>query len=256
MKNSKIIIIAIAILISGSIHAQVINKDTLLPRVKEFGIGFSGLTSFSLQYRWGNTKRLFRVNATIGGSTAFGKGSNGSTQIQDTISSSVNVNSSKTKTPLNFTAGLSFSILHVKYIVEKFGLMYGPVAGVSYSTLTTETNGTGITANYYLNFPINSGTYPNSSTTKNHSETIQPYVGFVLGAVYKINTSFLLYAEIAPNVYYARTNSTTNTTNYDKSPNNYYSTNNNNSSNSNNTFGLASLTNSGATITLVYRITK
>ena len=255
MKNIAIIITSCILLLASSLKAQeAITTPTLTPKtdslrkIKEFGLGFSSLfsSSYSLQYRWGNTKRLFRVNANIGGFTAFGKTSSSSTG-GDTINNSTTTNTGGTKTPLSVTSNLSFSILYLKNIVKKFGVVYGPVAGIGYSTLTTQSNSTGSV------FSTSNGGYPVYNNTNYHTSTFQPYLGFVLGAFYKINRSFYLYAEIAPNVYYAHTNRATNTnsTNYNRL--NYSSTNN--TSTSNNAFGIANLSNSGATITIVYRIT-
>ena len=255
MKNTTIIITSCILLLVSSLKAQeAITTSTLTPKtdslrkVKEFGLGFSSLfsTSYSLQYRWGNTKRLFRVNANIGGFTAFGKTSSSSTG-GDTISNTANTNTGSTKTPLSVTSSLSFSMLYLKNIVKKFGVVYGPVAGIGYSTLTTQSNSTGSISS------SSNGGYPVYNNTYNHTSTFQPYLGFVIGAFYKINKSFYLYAEIAPNIYYARTNRAINATSTNNNGLNYSSTNNTNTSN--NTFGIASLSNSAATLTIVYRIT-
>lgn len=263
MKNITIIITSFILFFASSLKAQeIVSTPTLTPKtdslpkkVKEFGIGFSSLTAYSLQYRWGNTKRLFRINATITGSTAFGSGTSGSNQTNVGNGNNMDSTTNKTKTPLNFSTSLSFSILNLKYIAKKFGLMYGPVAGVGYSIINSQSTQTGINStNYTYNSSQNNGNFPISSSTKTESVTFQPYLGFVLGAFYKINKSFFIYAEIAPNIYYARTNSTSSTTNTNNSQSNY--SYGNNSSTFNNTFGIASLSNSAATITIVYRITK
>ena len=262
MKNATIIITSCILLLVSSLKAQeAITTPTVTPKtdslpkkVKEFGIGFTSLTAYSLQYRWGNTKRLFRVNATIGGSTTFGNGSNNSTNDQTTGSTNNTTGNSTTNSPIVFNAGLSFSMLYLKPLVKKFGLIYGPIAGVSYSTSNNQTTGT-TTAVLYAPNATNNGTYPNNTTTKITSKTLQPYLGFVLGAFYKINRSFFIYAEIAPNIYYARTNSTNSTTQSVLNLNNSVGNITNNTSTSNNAFGIANLSNSGATITIVYRIT-
>jgi len=262
MKNITIIIASCILLLASSLKAQETittptltpKTDTLPKKVKEFGIGFTSLTAYSLQYRWGNTKRLFRVNATITGSTAFGNGTSGNSQTNVGNGNNIDSTTNKNKTPLNFSASLSFSMLNLKYITKKFGLMYGPVAGVGYSIINSQSTQTGTNlTNYTYNSSQNNGSFPITSSTKTESVTFQPYLGFVLGAFYKINKSFFLYAEIAPNIYYARTNSTNSTKEVNNGSANYSSTNN--TSAFNNTFGLASLSNSAATITIVYRIT-
>ncbi|HEX7414173.1 MAG TPA: hypothetical protein VF411_09015 [Bacteroidia bacterium] len=263
MKNITIIITSCILLFAPALKAQeVIPTKTLTPKtdtllkVKELGIGFSNLNSFSLQYRWGTDNMLFSISGSIAGSTSFGSGTNGSTQVRDTMSSYNSSTTSKTSTPINFSTGLSFSALHIKYITKKFGIMHGGILGCSYAIANNQTNSTGTNVNYQYHNTAQTGTFPISGTTNNHSQTIQPYIGLVFGAVYKINKSFLVYVSIAPNFYYAHTNSTTNTTYNSNLPYTYYTTNNYNSSSTNNTFGLASLSNSGATITIVYRIPK
>jgi hypothetical protein len=245
----------IKIVIASTLVVSVLKAQELPAKIKEFGIGLSNFNSFSLQYRWGNEKRIFRVNATIGGTTSFGKGSsNYNAAPVDTTSSQSYTTATKTSSPLNFNTSLSFSMLKLKKINDKFGLLFGPVAGIVYSTSSSQSTTTGTNVNYYQGNTIQTGSFPSNSETKNNSSTIQPYVGLVLGAYYKINASFLIYAEIAPNVYYAHTHNTSYTTNVNKIPTSYNDTNN--STNSNNTFGLGSLSNSGALLTLVYRITK
>ena len=124
------------------------------PKVKEFGLGFSSLTAYSLQYRWGNTKRLFRINATLAGSSSFGDGSGVSNTNNIGNSTIMTTSTTKTNTPLNFNTGLSFSILHFKYLIEKFGIMCGPAIGVSYSVVNNRSNQTG------TNATSSSGNYP------------------------------------------------------------------------------------------------
>jgi hypothetical protein len=270
MKSIKIIILSCILLLASSLKAQgVTPTPTLTPKtdslrkVKEFGLGFTSLqsTSYSLQYRWGNTKRLFRVNATIAGSTAFGKSSSSSTSTLDTLNSNSASSNTKSKTPLNLSTGLSVSMLNFKYIIKKFGIIYGPMLGLSYSTVTTQANTPGTATNFNFGSSAQQNApFPTNNTTNTHTQSIQPYIGFVVGAFYKINKSFFLYAEITPNLYYTHTNSTSNNTSTNINTNNFPSTllNSNQSSNtssSNNTFGIASLSNSLATLTIVYRIT-
>ena len=254
MKITKIILAAIIILITSNLKAQDLNTQAPPLKVKEYGIGLSSFNSFSIQYRWGNEKRLFRINATVGGSTGFGKGSANENQ-GDTANSSSNTNTTKSTSPINFNTSLSFSILKIKYVAGKFALMYGGVAGVSYSTTNTQTTETGTQTNYYNGGSIPSNTsYPYTQVKKNNTQNIQPYIGVILGASYKISEAFLVYLEIAPNIYYSHTNTTSTLTETDKHPNAYITNTTNKSAN--NTFGIANLSNSGAMLTFVYRITK
>lgn len=243
----KIIIFLITLAFATSIsNAQEV---TPLFKVHEVGIGFSSTSNFSLQYRWGNEHRLFRISGNIGGTTSNGNSSNNSSTVQDTINSGSTGNT-KTTTPINLNCGLSFSILKIKSISEKFGFVYGGIYGFSYSinqaTTTTTTDYTG---------PYTNSNYTSTSTTKKNSQTFQPSAGIVLGAAYKINSSFSIIAEIDPNIYYAYNKTTQNTTTTSNKINNNYTTINSNPS-STNTFGLANFANSGALITIAYRISK
>ena len=245
----------IAILLGSAFMTAKLKAQDQPAKIKEFGIGLSNLNSFSLQYRWGTEKKLYRLNGTIGGTTAFGSGSGTSEQGQDTISRSYLNTTKKTSTPINFNAGLSFSILHIKQVNDKFGLICGPVAGINFITQNSQVTETGTSQNYnyysatpYSNPPVN-------NISKYNSTTLQPFIGLVLGMVYKINASFLIYAEVAPNIYYSWNTSTNKTTDQQYYPTNAY-INNSSSKSTNNTFGLASLSNSGAMLTLVYRMKR
>ncbi len=227
-----------------------------LPKVQEYGIGFSSLNSYSLQYRWGNESRLYRIQGNIGGLGSVGNTPNNSSTLHDTINNSSS-STNKTTTPINLNCGLSFSILKLKSVSEKFGFLYGGIFGLSYSI--NQSTSTGTTNNVYS---INSGNSVNNNnsttTTKRNSQIFTPSIGIALGAVYNINASFRLYAEIDPNIYYAYNNSTTNTTGSTTYPNapNQNNTQTSNTLNPTNTFGLSGLSNSGASLTIVYRITK
>ena len=250
-----------------SVNAQqpLAAEKLQLSKVQEFGIGFSSLNSYSLQYRWGNEKRLYRIQANIGGSGSIGNSSNNSYTAQDTTNNSA-LSTTKTTTPINLNCGLSFSILKIKPISEKFGLLYGGFCALNY--IIQKSNSTEITNTFYsINGGNSASNNINTTTTKRNYQTFQPSIGLVLGAVYNINASFRLYAEIDPSLYYAHNNSTMNTissTTYPNSPNQNNTNNTQSSSNGyptnianpTNTFGVQSLSNSGASLTIVYRITK
>ena len=206
-------------------------------KVKEFGIGLASLNGFSLQYRWGNEHRLYRLSGNISGSGSVKNSSNSS-------STDSSVKTIKTITPINLNFGLSFSILKIKSVSEKFGFLYGTVYTLSYSInqSTTKTDNSN-----------QSSSNTTTNTTKQNSQTYNPSVGIALGAVYKINSSFLLYGEIDPYIYYSYNKTTMNTTT--STSNSNIQTINNNPS-STNSFGLSNLSNSFATLTIVYRITK
>lgn len=221
-----------------------------LSKVKEVGIGLKSFNSFSMQFRWGNERRLFRISGNIGGTTSNENSSNNSTSLQDAINGSSS-GTVKTTSPVNLDCGLSVSILRIKPVSEKFGMVYGGIAAFTYSDNQSKTvrttNNTG-----YITYP-----YPNSTiteTTKNNSQTFRPSLGIAFGAVYQISPSFLLYAEIDPNIYYAYNKKATETTTAISGTYNYTQTIN--SPGSANTFGLSDLSNSGASLTIVYRISK
>jgi hypothetical protein len=244
MRKLKIIIVLTSALIVTTLTAQ--DKQP----IKEYGIGLSGLNNFSLQYRWGNENRLYRLSGNIGASTSFGKSDNNVT-AGDTMRSGISTGNTKNTTPVNLNFGLGFSKLKLKFTTDKFGFMYGPSFGLNYNYSTFQSIGTGTNSgNYYYPY----GTYSDDITSKYTSQSLQANIGFVVGAVYKINSSFLLYGEIIPSVFYSYTKSTTNRTNnnynYD---NRYYKEN---ITNSNNSIGISNISNLYAMLTIVYRITK
>ncbi len=132
--------------------------------------------------------------------------------------------------------------------------MCGGITGIIYSTTKTQTTQTGNNKFYGGYSHPNNGSFLYNETKKSNAQNIQPYIGFILGAVYKISPSFLVYIEIAPNIYYARTNTTSTITKTNQQPN--QSVTNGKTKNANNTIGIASLSTSGAMLTFVYRITK
>jgi len=238
MKNVKIVV-ALLFIVSITIAQE---QSPL--KVKEYGVGLSNLNSFSLQYRWGNEKLIYRINATLGGYSASGNGSNSTTANPVPGMPAGQYITNDTKTPLNFSSGLSFSVLKLKAINEKFGAMWGGVIGASYFYNNQEDNQSVANVNGTPS-PVVYG------TTKTTSQRLQPYAGIALGVFYKINSSFIVYAEIVPNIYYGYTQNKSNSTN-----NNGQYISKTESSNSLNTYGISNISNSGAALTFVYRITK
>src|SRR5579872_3847110 len=104
----KIISIRIAISFFVIFIVSTLTAQEQQPlKVKEYGIGLSSFNSFSLQYRWGNEKRLYRINANLAGNTSFGNGSQTSSATRDTLSNST-TSSNSGKSPINLSCGLSF----------------------------------------------------------------------------------------------------------------------------------------------------
>lgn len=245
MKNLKINLAIAFACISTVLCAQLQTPtDTLAnkQKVREYGIGFTGLNSYSLQFRWGSPKLLYRINANI---AATGLTNNNTVTDNGSPSTgNYSTNQNQTKTPFSINTGVGFSILSLKQLNTKFGLMVGGTAGLTYSYTTGQNVQT---------YNTTGGSW-HSTTVKTISQTLQPYIGCVLGAFYKITPSFIIYAEIAPNIFFADNHTTGKTTNqyYPNGPNIGSSDTKTNFSN----MGISSFTNSGAMLTLVYRITK
>lgn len=223
-------------------HAQ--QDQQTLPKVKEVGIGLTSFNSYSLQYRWGNDKRLFRLSGNIGGTSSSDNSTSTATTVQDTLNTTYTV-TTKTTTPINLNFGFSFSLLKIKSVTEKLGFICGEITSFSYNINQTNTNKT------QTNNSPNS--YTITDEQKTNSQTLQPSIGIVMGAVYKINSSFMIYAEVSPNIYYAYKKTMTNSTVYSTLTS---ATTTTDQPSTTNTFGLSNLSNSGAMLTIAYRWTK
>ena len=162
--DMKVKSIILTIIVSTFV-ISILNAQEKPAKVKEYGIGLSSFNSFSLQYRWGTDKLLYRLQGNIGANTSFGTSSINSTNIYDSIHNGNTTITTKNTSPTNINFGLSFSTLKLKSITDKFGLMYGGLLGISYRYNKTESVGTGtITNNFYS--PI--GTYPDNTTSKKY----------------------------------------------------------------------------------------
>jgi hypothetical protein len=234
-----------------SISAQESLPKNPPARIKEVGLGFSNFNNFSLQYRWGTETRLYRLSGTIGGSTNFGKATNSDETATDSSSTYVN-ESSKVKTPVNINASLNFSILQLKPVTEKFGFLYGVTFGVSFNYMTSQTVSTYTTETQLATSAAYFYWYNSTSTSKTTNQTIQPNLGIALGGYYKITPAFWLYAEIDPNIYYAFTSYKYSQARID----NFLPEGVNNNNNHTHDFGVSNLSNSLASLTLVYRFKK
>jgi hypothetical protein len=220
-----------------SVQAQTNN-------IREVGIGFTGLNSFSLQYRWGNGTKFYRLTGNLGAAVSGSDGTSDSYFFQDPNNNSATNLTTRSSTPLNLSFGAAFSVLKLKLIDEKFGFMYGSSYGLSFSFVNNKSSSTG-TIDYY------DGTFtPITNSSTSTSKSARASFGIVLGAYYKINDSFFVYGEVIPNLYLEhRIN--------DNSSNDLsYYTQNNSREEESDSFGLSGLSNSGAALTLVYRFTK
>jgi len=248
MKTKTITAIAcIATLAALTTQAQT------LPKVKEFGVGFSNFDNFSLQYRWGNEHRLYRIVGSIGGYGSTGSSSNDYSSYYNASPNSVSTGTTKTDVPVSISAGLRFSILNLKPLDDHFGFFYGPSIGVSYSYIKTKAISNGITTTYFSNGNYSTTDITNQTQTA-QTQSIGPNVGLSLGGYYKVTPNFWLYAEITPNIYYTFSNGKNANDNTDLTTNSTMT--HNGSSNHSHQAGISSLSNSGAMITLVYHFSK
>jgi hypothetical protein len=237
------------------IHAQELrHKHDSLGKVQEFGLGFTGFKSFSMQYRWGSEKKLYRITGSIGNSSSFGKLDGSS---QQTSFLPPNINAVTQSTPANVGVALSFAILKLKPVTEKFGFLFGTTFGISYSYLQTKLL-ENRSNNYYDSTNIVTSVYNSSQVVSTH--VIQPYVGLALGGYYKITPYFWLYAEIDPRVYYAFTITKNSFTSSDPQsynpPNPVVNTRESIDNSHTHEFGISNLSNSLASLTLVYHFKK
>ncbi len=248
MKKVKIFVLLTLTIIVSTMKAQDQAQST---KIKEYGIGLYGLSNFSLQYRWGNEKKLFRVSGDVGFSGLTYNNKKSNTQTQDPVTNRTYSNNYKYTTPLDFYCGLGLSILKLKTITDNFGLVSGPSIGLTYTNTTNQSD--------QVNVSINNVTGTKQMdvrTTKTNKQELRPTIGFVFGAFYKINSSFYVYGEIVPHIYFGflRNKKTTNYT--VTSSNNQTFTETTTDPESGTTYGISGLSNSGALLTFAYRITK
>ena len=240
----KIKIKSFIVLISLFTFFQL-DAQTPTQKVQEYGIGLYGLNSFSLQYRWGNDDRLFKLSGIISGINSNGNSTSSASYIDSAYNSSSSKNSTD-KNPLNLNLGLSLSVLKIKLFNEKFGIVYGGLIGLTYIYYESNSNGTSNNMSNYID-----NTYPNIRNTKNSSYSIQPYIGINFGFVYKFNPSFYIYADVSPNLYFSYSKATMSSSNTQ-----HLSISSQNNDDVKKTFGFTGFSNSGAMLTLVYRIIK
>ncbi|MBS1651739.1 MAG: hypothetical protein JSU07_06980 [Bacteroidetes bacterium] len=202
-------------------------------KIKEYGVGFTSLTNYSLQYRWGKTNAIQRISGNIGGSVGASVNNYSSSVFNNNVVTTTTAQS--TAQPYSLSLGANYSYLILKSINSKIGYFFGPSANVSYAYSDTEMQ------------PSAQGA--TSSIFKN---SLTPSLGFCLGFSYKINDTFFMYAEITPSVFYSYNTSTQTSTGVPQQ-NGLVNTNNDQS---NYLLGITNLGNSNAMITLAYRLTK
>jgi hypothetical protein len=233
----------ISFLIAGSLlFVTTLMAQEKRSLTKEYGIGLRGINSISLQYRWGTESKLHRIGAGLGGSTSFGTTDQSNSRI-DTARhfNDFNNNSANTRSPFVFNFNVNYSILNLKFASEKFGYFYGPSIGLGFNY--SKDNNVGSQTSGYNNVVNTSNT-----KSKNMYTTYRPSLGVVLGLVYKVNSNLLIYGELNPNLFY---NYSYNTTHFVSGQT---AITTNDSKRILNEFGFSDLSNSGAMITLVYRM--
>lgn len=230
----KKVVIALMFL---AINISVYSQDTI-HKVNEIGIGFATLTSYSLRYQWGKDNFVYRITAVSLGGTNSTANSNYTTTSTTPLSSNSS-SPSIVNTPINLSGGLNFSIANIKHINKKFGFMFGAEVGVNLSYVKSKTD------NIFI-YKTSGSPPPSPYSTEAITTSYAPFIGIVIGARYKLSPSFYLYAEITPNINYTYAKaSVTNTPGVDTPINTNKITR---------TYGLSGLANSGAMITIIYRI--
>jgi hypothetical protein len=231
------------ILILASVFcASIVLAQENKTGIKEYGIGLRNLNGFSLQYRWGSESKLNRIGAEFSGSSSYGKtGQNGSRIDTARHSFDFNTNNTENKTPLIFYINVNYSILNLKFAAEKFGYFYGPSIGFGFNYSKDNNSGSQTSGNANM---VNT----QNIKSENSYTSYRPALGLVIGLVYKINANLLIYGELNPNIYYSHSVSTSHYV----SGQTLISTND--AKRTLNTFGFSDLSNSGAMLTLVYRI--
>jgi hypothetical protein len=232
------------IVVVTSLGLADLNAQGTSTKVKEYGLGLSNLNNFSLQYRWGNESKLMRLSGNLGGFSNFGK--NDQKQQNNNANSA---NNSTNTTPFNLNVGLGYSIFKLKPLNDKFGLIFGYNFSMNYANSRLESVTSETKTN--LNIPSTSPVVINNKLTYN-TQSVIPSIGLGLGFYYIINSSFRVYAEIGPGVYYNySTTSEKRELTYDVNPTESISSKN---IFYNNTFGFTGVSNSSAMLSFIYRV--
>ena len=221
-------------------------------KIKEYGVGMYSFTNFSLQYRWGNEKRLYRLMGNIGFNGTNGNTNSTATTTQDTLINSTNTTTTKNLNPVGLNCGINFSVLNLKPITDHFGFFWGPSVGVTYTVNVSEKDQTSTLVNN--SSPTTTST--DISTFKATTQDIRPNIGIALGVFYNINSSFFIYGEVVPNIYFGFNNSKTTLNETTSKPGTPNIIKNQTDNNSGSIYGLANFANSGAMLTFAYRFSK
>lgn len=210
-------------------------------KIKEFGLGFSSLKNYALQYRWGNERKIKRVSGFISAAGSMAKSEN-KTSFEDTAYVYA-TNYDKTKSrPRNFDVGLALALLQLRKFNERFGYFFGPAVSGNYGYSDT-----------YTERPVDLTTSFSGRGTQS-KEIRNQYglsLGFTFGLSMKISADFYLYAELSPQAYY---NFTTTYLHVTTITNSSYSDRTYRGSSIN--YGVRNITNSKPLLSLIYRLTK
>jgi hypothetical protein len=161
-------------------------------RVKEYGLGLSGLNSFSLQYRWGNVKYLKRIAATV--SARFSK--QGMYSFRNSNMPPFEYEMTQVNKPIQASAGVMFTFLGPKPLGDKFGIMWGPVFGTTYTHGQEKAK---------METPVNTISGIQRQVTESFimQHAITPSLGMSLGCYFMFTSSFYMHLEIQPGVWYS-----------------------------------------------------
>lgn len=210
-------------------------------KIDEFGAGFSNLNGpYSLQYRWGHTKRVMRINILFG---AFA-GNNSSGNSNNDYNSSEKTNN---KTNYNISGGMNLSYIKFAPITEHFGFNFGAILGCIANTYSSESTSS------TMYHPDNGKDYVINYESRSKGYQVEPALGFLFGAYVKINARFYLSTEINLGAY-LNYNHTDNYSSYSNS-NSIMNNREYNTPNDSHTIGLAKLKNTAPLFSLIYRIT-
>ena len=200
-------------------------------KIREAGLGFSNLNSFSIAYQWGTPKTIYSFSVM---SFSLSAPKNSSNNGDDT-----NTISNSTSNGVNINFSLAFSITKAKRLSPKLDFLHGGIIGTGFGYMHNNSS------DYSGSGPVLTSSYSSKNTTYSYT----PFVGIVLGLRYAISNLFYVYAEVSPRIYYTYSKATSTSTDI-------ISQSVNTSQSIEQTPGISNLSNSGASLMLVYRFQK
>ena len=238
---------------------SVFSQDTP-SNFNEAGLVFSNLNSFGIRYKYGNDNIMFRITSLVL------NGTNTTTSYNNYSNNGINGADISASPSSSVGAGLNLGLEKIKWINNKSNFYYGFDWINSYTTSYSKS----VTPNVStLNYTDENNEYVYLTTLYNNTSnsntwTLSSGIGFIFGLSYKLSDLFTLQAELEPSISYKYTETTTSATNYGVhwignsttgyTPNDYISNSPSSTSiNKGITYGLS---NSGASITLAYKLVR